>query len=202
MTKEPQELAAILQARPGQDWQGEVWRGAAEGLSVVIVNPSIIIGSGYWGDGSCALFRQVANGLPFYPLGSTGFVDVRDVAKATTRLMASDIAGERYILNGANWRYRQFFDTVADALAVKRPFVAVTPFIRELAWRAEWLRTRFTRKKSLITRETARTSAHDFAYDTQKFAEAFPDYTFFALPDTIAQTAAIYGEATLRRLPL
>ncbi|MBT8235989.1 MAG: NAD-dependent epimerase/dehydratase family protein, partial [Bacteroidia bacterium] len=34
----------------------EVWRGAQEGLKVVIVNPGIIIGPGFWHTGSGALF--------------------------------------------------------------------------------------------------------------------------------------------------
>jgi len=33
----------------------EVWRGVAEGLPAAIVNPSIILGSSYWHDGSGAL---------------------------------------------------------------------------------------------------------------------------------------------------
>ena len=180
----------------------EVWRGAAEGLAVVVVNPSIIVGSGYWNGGSCALFRQVAKGLPFYPLGSTGFVDVRDVAKAICALMASDISGERYILNGVNWSYRQFFDELADELGAKRPVVAVIPLLRELAWRVEWLRARILGKKSIITRETALTSAYDFEYRTDKFAAAMPHYTFFDMEQTIADTSAIYRAEKLRLLDI
>ena len=106
----------------------EVWRGSAEGLNVVIVNPSIIIGAFDWRHGSPALIRTVAKGLRFYTTGSTGFVDVRDVATAISMLMQSDITNERYVLNAANATYQSFFNQVADALHVKRPDIKTTPF--------------------------------------------------------------------------
>ncbi len=40
----------------------EVWRGAQEGLPMVIVNPGIILGPGYWESGSGLLFKTVAKG--------------------------------------------------------------------------------------------------------------------------------------------
>jgi len=94
----------------------EVWRGMQEGLKIAILNPSVIIGAGNWKQGSCQLIQKVAKGLQFYPKGSTGFVDVRDVARAAILLMESDISGERYILNGANWSYQKFFTQTALAL--------------------------------------------------------------------------------------
>jgi len=69
----------------------EVWRGMAEGLDVVVVNPSVIVGSGYWEKGSSALFKTIGKGMKYYPAGGTGFVDVRDVARASIGLMNSDI---------------------------------------------------------------------------------------------------------------
>jgi nucleoside-diphosphate-sugar epimerase len=44
----------------------EVWRGMAEGLPAVIVNPSIIIGPGDWKRSSSYLFSAVWKGLSFY----------------------------------------------------------------------------------------------------------------------------------------
>ena len=41
----------------------EVWRGIAEGLDAVIVNPSVIIGAGDGFEGSGAIFKLVKEGL-------------------------------------------------------------------------------------------------------------------------------------------
>ncbi|MDB5112671.1 MAG: NAD-dependent epimerase/dehydratase family protein, partial [Mucilaginibacter sp.] len=48
----------------------EVWRGMAEGLDAVIVNPSLIIGSNAGTAGSGQLFETVRKGLKFYTKGS------------------------------------------------------------------------------------------------------------------------------------
>lgn len=47
----------------------EVWRGIAEGLNAVIVNPSIILGSGSWHDGSGMLFKNAWKEFPYYTSG-------------------------------------------------------------------------------------------------------------------------------------
>jgi dihydroflavonol-4-reductase len=174
----------------------EVWRGAAEGLNVVVVNPSIIIGAFDWRHGSPALIRTVAKGLRFYTTGSTGFVDVRDVATATAMLMQSNITNERYVLNGENASYQNFFNQVADALQVKRPDIKTTPFLAAIAWRIEWLRTKITHKKSLITKETAQTASHDFEYSSKKFLAAFPNFKFISLEKMIHDTCEKYKQSS------
>ena len=88
----------------------EVWRGIGEGLPAVIVNPGTMLGYGDWNNTSCAIFRSVYNEFPWYTEGINGFVDVRDTARIIVRLLQTDINGERYILNGDNWSWRQLFE--------------------------------------------------------------------------------------------
>ncbi|RZQ51129.1 NAD-dependent epimerase, partial [Pseudoalteromonas phenolica] len=64
----------------------EVWRGSQEGLDVVIVNPGVILGSGFWQEGSGKLFTQINNGFNFYTEGITGFVSVKDVVSIMIQL--------------------------------------------------------------------------------------------------------------------
>ncbi|RPI41517.1 MAG: NAD-dependent epimerase/dehydratase family protein, partial [Bacteroidetes bacterium] len=52
----------------------EVWRGMEEGLEAVIVNPTIILGPGYWDRGSSSIFSRVDGGLRFATPGTTGYV--------------------------------------------------------------------------------------------------------------------------------
>jgi len=37
----------------------EVWRGQQEGLQVIIVNPGVIFGPGFWNQGSGTLFTTI-----------------------------------------------------------------------------------------------------------------------------------------------
>ena len=44
----------------------EVWRGIAEGLKAVIVNPTIILGGNDWNKSSAEIFKTVYKEFPYY----------------------------------------------------------------------------------------------------------------------------------------
>jgi dihydroflavonol-4-reductase len=150
----------------------EVWRGIAEGLDAVIVNPSVIIGKNSGFDGSGAIFKLVKEGLKFYTNGATGIVDVDDVAKAMVLLMDSEITGERFILSAENWHYKDFFKTIADGFGVKAPNTEAKPWMLALAWRGAKIASLFTRKTPALTRDAARSSTNLSYYNNQKVSKA------------------------------
>ena len=80
----------------------EVWRGAAEGLAAVIVNPSVVLGPGDWSRSSTRLLRYAHQQHRFYTRGLLNFVDVRDVVAQLLALGFEhpELGGERYILSG------------------------------------------------------------------------------------------------------
>jgi dihydroflavonol-4-reductase len=172
----------------------EAWRGGAEGLEVVAVNPSVIIGSGYWHSGTNGFFNQIQNGLKFYPTGITGFVDVRDVARAMVLIMDSGITEERFLLNSENLPYSTFLNWIAEDLGKVKPSIEVTKLIEELAWRFAWLKSKLTGKSPFLTRETARNSSFQFHYENDKFLKAFPDFKFIPMRETTRETAGQYKE--------
>ena len=94
----------------------EVWRGQEEGLEVIVVNPSVILGKGAFETGSNQMFSKVQRGLKFYSSGSLGVVDVRDVAKACLMLHQGNCIGQRFLLNGANLTFKELFDEMASCL--------------------------------------------------------------------------------------
>ncbi|MES2732391.1 MAG: NAD-dependent epimerase/dehydratase family protein [Bacteroidota bacterium] len=143
----------------------EVWRGIAEGLNAVIVNPSLILGVGDWNRSSSRLFQYVWKEKPFYTEGVANYVDVRDVAKIIFLLMNADISSKRYILSAGNISYQDLFNGIADCFHKRRPRIRVSAFAAKLLWRLEWLRSQLTRKAPLITRETAQLAALSFRYD-------------------------------------
>ena len=104
-----------------------VWRGIEEGLEAVIVNPTIILGAGFWERGSSALFDRVAGGLKYSTDGKTGYVGVKDVVMAMTRLMESDITGERFILSGGDYTYAGIMEMIAAALGSPRTMKLLSP---------------------------------------------------------------------------
>jgi nucleoside-diphosphate-sugar epimerase len=150
----------------------EVWRGIAEGLPAVIVNPSVIIGPGDWKQGSSQLFQQVWKGLRYYTHGMNGYVDVRDVVKCMIQLMESEIENSPFIISSENLDYLDLFGMIAEGLGKKKPSVQANAFLSQIAWRAESLRAKLTGKKPLITKETARTAFQRYQYTTEKIKNA------------------------------
>lgn len=172
----------------------EVWRGVAEGLPAVIVNPSIILGSGFWHDSSGTLVKNAWKEFPFYTKGINGFVDVEDVAKAMCLLMESDISGERFILSADNWSYYDLFSTMATQLGKKPPHIAVQPWLAEVVWRMEKLKGLISGSKPLVTRETARTAQLKICYSSQKIQQQLPGFHFKPLQQTIAEVCDAFRQ--------
>lgn len=166
----------------------EVWRGMAEGLNSVIVNPSILIGpSQSWDEGSMLLFKNMYDGFSWYTNGINGFVNVDDVARAMIALMNSNVHGERFILNGDNWSYQQLFSTIKQHLSLDTKLKYASPWMSEFVWRIEKMRERFTGKKSRVTKETARTANLKVSYDNSKIKSALPGFEFTPLEKTIEE---------------
>jgi nucleoside-diphosphate-sugar epimerase len=171
----------------------EVWRGHEEGLDMAIVNPSIIIGAGPWQSGSTALFSRLAQGFNFYTQGVNAYVDAQDVAAIMVGLMHAKISGERFVVAAENWTYQKFFNAVALALSVKQPQREVKPWMGALAWRWEYLKTKLTGQKPLITKETARTAQQECYYDNSKIKQAL-NFEFKPLEQSIQEIAQRYLE--------
>lgn len=100
----------------------EVWRGAAEGLPVSVILPSVILGTGDWSRSSLQLIDRVAKKSPWFPGGQTGFVDVRDIVQFVVMLLEKSNTGQRWILNGADMSYKDIYMRIAASLHLQRNF--------------------------------------------------------------------------------
>jgi len=149
----------------------EVWRASQEDVEVVIVNPGVILGSGFWTSGSGKLFRQVKNGFKYYTEGITGFVGVKDVVKIMVLLMNSDVKNERFILVSENKTYKEVFFLIADAFGVKRPSKKIKAWQTNMFWRISSVLAVFTKKPPLLSKYSAK-SAHEISkYSSEKIKE-------------------------------
>jgi dihydroflavonol-4-reductase len=167
----------------------EVWRGIAEGLQAVIVNPSVVLGPADWNRSSTRLFKYVYQERAFYTGGSANFVDVRDVVEAMLRLTFSEISGERFILNAGQLTYKEFFEEAAQGFGKKAPSFKVSPALAEVVWRLEHARAWLTGGRPLITKDTARVSAKSHLFDNQKVRKTV-GMAFKPLAETIAWSCA------------
>ncbi|GAB3715359.1 SDR family oxidoreductase [Spirosoma flavus] len=162
----------------------EVWRGVAEGLDAVMVNPSIVLGAGDWQRSSLQLIKYVYDERPFYPAGLINYVDVLDVTDALVELMQSDVANRRFILNGGTIPYRTLLEQVAAALGKRPPTIRIPPALTKLLWPLEAVRAWILGKSPLITRETARSASALYQYDGRQIGQVL-DFQYRPLSETI-----------------
>ncbi len=168
----------------------QVWRGIGEGLNAVIVNPVLILGPGDWNSGSSQIFKTVYDEFPWYTSGSTGFVDVKDVVKAMVALMNSDISAERFIISAENRTFADAFGLIAKAFNKKPPHKKVTPLLAKIVWRLEAVKSFFSGKDPLLTKETAATAMAKVSFDNSKLKNSLPGFTYRKMEDSIAETCA------------
>ena len=155
----------------------EVWRAGQEGVEVVIVNPGVILGSGFWNAGSGKMFSSIYNGFKYYTEGITGFVGVKDVVEAMILLMNSSIKNERFILVSQNSSFKEVLFTIADAFGKKRPTKKIAPWQTSVFWRVSSLFSKMTGKEPLLSKYSAR-SAHSISnYSSGKIIKAL-DFKF------------------------
>lgn len=166
----------------------EVWRGIEEGLNAAIVNPPLIIGPCNWQKTTGRFFINASRNFPFYTKGSNSFVYVEDVCKAMLLLAESAINSERFLVVGENMQWRDFMNTVSDAMGKKRPFIEVTPWIAGMAWRSLGVLTFLTGKKALVTKESARSSLQKIMFSSNKLKAAL-NFEFTPMQEAIKKTA-------------
>jgi dihydroflavonol-4-reductase len=172
----------------------QVWRAIGEGLNAVILNPSTVLGFGDWDHGSCAIFKNIYEGIGFYTSGVNGFVDVEDLADVTRRMMESGTSEQRFIVNGHTWPFRQLQETIADGFNKKRPTREATPFLLGLAWRMERFKSMFTGNRPLLTKESARVGITRTWFENDKLLKALPGFSFRPLEETIKKACEKYAD--------
>lgn len=172
--------------------ENEAWRGCEQGLRVVIVNPSVILGPGRWNSGSGQLFSQVNKFMPFYTSGITGYVDVRDVARAMVILMHdNEINGERFILNSQNLNYRNVFSSIADSLGKTPPQIKIGPAFVDFAYPFVFLYGLISGKGNAVSKANMK-SAFSKTYYTSEKIKSKIGFKFTPISETIEFVAGVY----------
>lgn len=162
----------------------EVFRGQEEGLSTVIVNPSVILAPADWTKSSARFFRYIWEERPFYIDGSLNYIDVRDAAAATVALLKSGMENERFILSAGTVSFKEFFDAVAARFGKKPPMIKLSRNFLKIVAFGEALRARISHTEPVITPETARLAGTFFHYENKKIKKNL-EFEFRTLEPTL-----------------
>jgi nucleoside-diphosphate-sugar epimerase len=168
---DPQRKGLNAYARSKFDAEMQVRRGEVEGLNVLVMSPSVVLGLPFWADGSSRLLRSAAKGLPAIPGGSTGWVDVRDVAAAVVHGLRQPSWGERFILSGSNQAFETFYGGMADRLGKRRAPVVRSRWPFELAWRVLAVVEALGGPAAQLTKDSVKAATNHGGYRNSKATE-------------------------------
>ncbi len=164
----------------------EVWRGQAEGLHTVILNPSVILGAGDLSKSSTQLFNYVYQGNKFLTAGGINYVDLNDLINVIKIVLESQVENQRYIVSAGRVSYSDFFGTLARNMHVKGPSIQLGNLATEILWRLEAFRSILTGSKPLITKETSVSARSNVYFDSAKLLNQFP-VKFTPLEETVSR---------------
>lgn len=175
----------------------EVWRGAQENLQMVMVNPGVILGPGYWENGSGTFFKTASKGYAYHPPGGSGFISVRDVVKIMVQLMQSEIHGERFITVTENITYKEVLSRITKVMGKKPPQKELKKWQLQVGRFADWIRNKITGKARTITNSTIYGLTHPNTFDNSKVKRALPLFEFEPIDEAINQAAKLFIEEQL-----
>jgi len=169
----------------------EIWRAQQEGLPCIIVNPGVILGSGFWNSASGEIFTKIKKGMPFYTLGSTGFVAVDDLVNVMILLMKSSISGERFTIISENIDFKTLSKWIAQDLKVKPPYLYANPLMTSLAWRLDWFLSKLLFKKRILSKFMA-VALHESGIFSNKKLTSTITYSFKSIRSSIKEISSRY----------
>ncbi|MDO5106063.1 NAD-dependent epimerase/dehydratase family protein [Capnocytophaga sp.] len=171
----------------------EVWRGSQEGLDVVVINPSVVLGAHFWDSGSGLFFKKVADGLSFFPSGGTGFVAVEDVVRAMVALQFSSVVNERFVLNAENQPYEKVLKTIAHELNVIPPKWRVTHKMLRFFARIDGFLSFLRLKKRTINLQSADSLGLISGFDGNKIKQ-YIDFQYTSIDTSIKKACEAYRQ--------
>ena len=169
----------------------EVWRGIEEGLNAVIVNPSIIIGPGFWNTSSGELFTTVNKGMKFYTNGGSGFVGVNDVARTMILLMDSGVVNERFVINSENISYKKVFSSIAQNINIQPPTIHAKKWMLSIAWKLDVVKSILFGAKQRLTKDSAKSAITTSKFSNKKIIETL-DFSFEPIDKVIKEVSEKY----------
>lgn len=171
----------------------EVYRAYEEGMTVAMVNPSVILTPGDWSRSSAKLFRFVWDEKIFYTQGQFNYVDVRDVAELIFRLYQNKekVNGQKFIANSGSVEFLDFFQRVASRWGKRAPFIKVNSSLITTAAFLESVRCKMTGAEPLIVAKTLRANRQKFVYSNQKAANELK-MQFKTLDETLDWCCQMY----------
>ncbi|MBL7919144.1 MAG: NAD-dependent epimerase/dehydratase family protein [Bacteroidia bacterium] len=151
----------------------EVWRGIEEGLSAIVVNPGVILSSGFWDQSSSQLFNVCYKGNRFYTDGKAGYIAAEDVAACMIELIEKRLFANRYILIEENYSFKDILSAVQTGLNRAKPTVNAGKNLLKLAALIDAFTCLFSGKPRRITKPVIHAGLNKQVFSNAKIKTVF-----------------------------
>jgi dihydroflavonol-4-reductase len=169
----------------------EVFRGMEEGLSVSVVNPSVVLAAGDGQRSSSLLFGYVWRQRRLYTDFLLNYVDARDVSQIVVHLLRGEFNGERFIACGGSADAKKIFAEVAKRFQKRAPSIAVPEGLAQVAARLEEFRSAITGREPIISRQSMRAIREGVFFENSKAKKIF-GMEFQTLENTLDWCCNLY----------
>ena len=168
----------------------EIWRASQEGIPVVILNPGVILGPGFWNKGTGQIFSRIDKGLNYYFPKTTGFVGVKDVANLAVIAMDSSLSNEQFIVVSQNLSFANILRMVAEKLEKDPPQKKLKPWMIYTGWLLQQVTSIFGKKRKIRKGDHISLFENSF-YSNEKVKNTF-DYSFQPIEEVITEIVEAY----------
>lgn len=162
----------------------EVWRGVEEGLSAIILNPSVVLGDADYEKSSSQIFSYASDKGDEAIDCSLNIVDVRDVANVAVAFLTSDIINKRFILSKEKLSYTELFTQIRTCLGLPAPSKLISK--QKLFWasRLDKIWSIITFSKQKLPLEAVKSLTKESVYVGTAVTKAL-DFKYTSIEDTI-----------------
>ena len=176
----------------------ELWRGFSEGLSGFIVNPSLIIGPGFWNSGIGTIIKKSKISGPFYAPGSCGVIDVNDLTKIMILLMDKKITNERFIINAEHISYKKLMTIIATELNKTKPSIQLSPIIIKILIYIDIIWNKVRGTKIELSLDAVKYTTNHFMLNSSKIDKII-SHNYVKISESIKKCVKLYAKETLSR---
>ena len=149
----------------------EVWRASEEGLPVVVLNPSIVLGASRSKQSSSAIFHAAKKGISIYTNGLHGYVDVVDISTIIHYLYINQFTGKRFIVSSENMENLDFLRAVCVSMKSAPPRIRFQQWMILPAVIAGFIGKIFNKNKTTLNRKLIQSAQSRNAYDNALIIE-------------------------------
>jgi len=125
-----------------------------KGLNCIIANPGSMGGPGDMINYSKLIKAIKEKKIPFNMPGGNNLLDVRDVAKGLIKIMEKGKKGERFLLSGYNYSFREINDIIAKCVGVQPPKITIPKIFHKPLYIIFLIIENFSRNPPKLTSDT------------------------------------------------